>query len=173
MTKSTIALVVVLIGMGVAYLVWWTDMFRTPTFQILAQVRPVTPGRGGPGARFGRGGFVAPTPTPGATQTYPVTFAFDRNLKITELKVVTAADEKTSKYPHAVWHLISDNQSSPVKAVIYGQGIRGMKPKVPNAQPEPLQPDVRYRLHIIAGKAESVVDFKTVAVAGSAEADQP
>jgi hypothetical protein len=151
MTKSTIVLIVVLIAMAGAYVYWFTDWFQPATIQILAQVRP---------ARSTQPGV------PGLTATYPVSFAFDRKARLTELKVVSVDDEATNKFSHAVWHLISDSNSVPTKALIYGQQIRGMKPKVPQARPEPLQPEVKYRLYVAAGKYKGQIDFKTIEVPG-------
>jgi hypothetical protein len=151
MTKSTVTLIVVLVLMAGAYVYWFTDWFQPATIQILAQVRPsraVQPG------------------APGYVATYPVSFAFDRKLRLTELKVLSVDDETTNKYPHPVWHMISDSNSIPTKAIIYGQWLRGMKPKVPHARPEPLLPDVKYRLYVGAGKLKGQIDFKTVEVPG-------
>jgi hypothetical protein len=36
-----------------------------------------------------------------------------------------------------------------------------MKPKVPRSPPEPLQPEVTYRLHLTAGKAQGNKTFVT------------
>jgi len=154
MTKSTIVLIVILIAMAGAYAYWFTDWFLPPTIQILAQVRPsrsVQPG------------------APGIPATYPVSFAFDRKLNITEIKVVGVEDEAKKQYPHALWHLISDSNSVPTRAIIYGQWVRGMKSKVPHGRPEPLQPDVKYRFYVSAGKYKGHIDFKTTEVPGSSQ----
>lgn len=155
MTKSTIVLITVLVVLAAAYAYYFTDWFRTPTIQILAQIRPST--------RNVR------TPAPGTAATYPVSFAFDRRLSLTEVKVVPADEAQTNKYAHALWHLISDSNSVPTKALVYGQPLRGMKPKVPRARPEALQPDVKYRLYVSTGKAEGHIDFKTVEVTPPAQ----
>ncbi len=151
MNKRTIILVAILAIVGGSYAYWFTDWFEASTIQILAQVRP------------SRG---TPQGAPGYVATYPVSFAFDRKLRLTELKVVSVDEEATNKYPHAVWHMISDSNSIPIKAIVYGQWIRGMKPKTPHARPDPLDPDVRYRLYVAAGKAKGKIDFKTLEVPG-------
>ena len=150
MTKSTVVLITILVALAAAYAYYFTDWFRTPTIEILAQIRPTTRMR---------------SRSPVRSSTYPVSFAFDRKLGITEIRVVSADDDKTNKYPHALWHLISDSNSVPTKAVIYGQPLRGMKPKVPRARPEPLEPGVKYRLYVAARNAEGRIDFKTVEAA--------
>ncbi len=154
MTKSTIVLIAVLVVVAGVYVVYLTDLFQPTTIQILSQVRPIRATQ--PGA-------------PGQTVTYPVSFAFDRKLKLTEVRVVNTEDEATNKFPHALWHLIADSNSVPTKAILYGQPLRGLKPKVPHARPEPLQPDVKYRLYVMAGKLKGQIDFKTVEVAGSGQ----
>jgi hypothetical protein len=149
MRKNTVVLIVVLILLGALYAYFWTDWFKPPTIQILFQIRPVRNVRS----------------TPGMATVYPVSFAFDRKVSLTEIRVVSVEDEKTNKYPHSVWHMISDSNSIPVKALIYGQGVRGMKPKVPRARPETLLPDVKYRLYISSGKFQGQIDFKTLEAA--------
>ncbi len=154
MTKSTVVLISVLVVLAGLYVYFWTDLFQSESIQILAQVRPsraVQPG------------------APGQTVTYPVSFAFDRKLRLTEVRVVNTEDEATNKFPHALWHLIADSNSVPTKAIIYGQPLRGLKPKVPHALPERLQPDLTYRLYVMAGKLKGKIDFKTVDVAGSGQ----
>jgi hypothetical protein len=152
MNKTTVVLLVILLGMAAAYVRFYTDLFRPKTIQIMAQVRPSR---------------NTPLEEPGRVVTYPVTFAFDHEVKLTEVKVVGANDAASNKYPRAVWHLISDSNSVPVKALVYGQYVRGMKPKVPQARPEPLQPAVKYRLLLTAGKYKGQIDFKTQEVPGS------
>ena len=152
MTKNTVVLTFVLLVLAACYAFYFTDWFKSPTIQILAQIRPVR------GVRA----------TPGSTATYPVSFAFDRKLQITELKVVAVDDEKTNKYPHYVWYMISDSNSVPTKAMIYGQPLRGLKPKVPRARPEPLDPEVKYRFYVTSGRYKGQIDFKTLETVESA-----
>ena len=156
MTKSTIVLIAVLVVVASVYVVVFDpfDLFGPTSIQILAQVRPSRAVQPGP---------------PGLTSTYPVSFAFDRKLRLTEVRVVNTEDEATNKYPHAVWHLIADSNSVPTKAILYGVPVRGLKSKVPHARPEPLQPDVKYKLYVTAGKLKGQIEFKTVEVPGSGQ----
>jgi hypothetical protein len=151
MTKSTVVLIVILAVMAGAYAYWFTDWFRPATIQILAQVRPSR--------------AVEPA-LPGMVATYPVSFAFDRKVRLTEVKVVNVEDEATNRFPHCLWHLVSDSNSVPVKAMLYGQWLRGMKPAIPRARPEQLLPEVKYRLYVAAGKFKGQKDFQTVEVPG-------
>src|SRR5262245_45788382 len=79
-----------------------------------------------------------------------VVFLLNRETRLTSVRVVYASDIATNKYAHAILELISDSNSVPVKDFIYGSNIRGMKPIVPNAVPDPLQPGVKYRLLVEA-----------------------
>ena len=146
MTKKTIALIAVAVILGVVYTLNFTTWFHKPEIKILPQIRP-------PRAK-------ARVPV-GDTAVYPVTFSFDRKYAFTEIRVVAEADEKTNKFPHSVWHLISDSNSVPVKAVSYGAPLSGMKPKIPRARAEALEPNVPYILYVQAGKAEGKTRFQT------------
>lgn len=146
MTKKTIVLIGVAVLLGALYVINFTAWFRKPEIRILPQIRP-------PRAR-------AKLPV-GDTAVYPVTFAFDKKYAFTEIRVVAEADEKTNKFPHAVWHLISDSNSLPVKALSYGAPLNGMKPKVPRARPDALEPEVPYILYVQAGAATGKTKFQT------------
>jgi hypothetical protein len=132
MTKRAIALVILAVGLA-AVGVWRAGWFQKGEIKILPQIRP--PLRGN-------------RTMPNNSDVYPVTFAFDRKYQFTEIRVVALDDEKTNKFPHAVWHMISDSNSVPTKALVYGAMVRGMKPKVPRAQAEALEPNVPYLLYV-------------------------
>jgi hypothetical protein len=89
----------------------------------------------------------------------PVLLGFDRKLKLTSVKVIPLSDIQTNKYPHPIWHLISDSNSVPTKAFYYGDRINGMRPEVKGATAEPLEPGVPYRLFIEAGAFKAEHDF--------------
>ena len=89
----------------------------------------------------------------------PIVFGFDRRLKLTALKVVPMSAIKTNKYPHPIWHLVSESNSVPTKDFSYGVVIRGMHPAVQGATPDPLEPDVPYRLFVEAGPFKGIHDF--------------
>lgn len=90
----------------------------------------------------------------------PVFFGFNRKLGLTEVKVFPLSAVQTNKYPHPIWHLVSDSNSVPVKSFVYGSRIPGMRPAVKGALPEPLQPGVHYQLRIQAGKLTAQHDFE-------------
>jgi hypothetical protein len=89
----------------------------------------------------------------------PIFFGFDRKLKLTSLKVIPVSEIETNKYPHPVWELVSDSNSVPTIQWSYGWPIRGMRPSVKGAEPDPLEPGVKYRLLIEAGKLKAQDDF--------------
>ena len=89
----------------------------------------------------------------------PLTFGFNRKLQLKSIKVIPLSDIETNKYPHPIWHLLSDSNSVPTKDFFYGEFIRGMRPSVPGATPDPLEPGVRYRLLIEADAFKGEHDF--------------
>jgi len=109
-----------------------------------------------------RGGFFRRAKRSADPATEPVFFLFNRKLKLTSLKVIPVSDIETNKYPQPIWELVSDSNSVPVTEFAYGEHIRGMRPSVQGATPDPLEPGVNYRLLIEAkgGKAEH--DFTPV-----------
>lgn len=98
--------------------------------------------------RFGAG----ETPT-------PVMFEFDRQLKLTAIKVVALADSLTNKYPHPLWHMISSSNSVPTKGFVYGLDVPGMRPAVNGAAADALDPRQTYRLLLEAKSGKAQHDF--------------
>lgn len=89
----------------------------------------------------------------------PIVFGFDRKLKLNSLKVIPLSALQTNKFAQPVWHLVSDSNSLPIKAFTYGMKIPGMRPAVADVRPQPLEPDVKYRLYIEAGAFKGEHDF--------------
>ena len=98
-----------------------------------------------------------------------VAFFFTAKYKLTSVKVVPVEVLKTNKYAHPLWHLVSDSNSVPVKSIIYGVPIGGMRPAVKGARPEPLQPEVKYRLLVETGSIKAEHDFQTTEKASPAQ----
>jgi hypothetical protein len=88
-----------------------------------------------------------------------MTFAFDSKYELTGVKVVSSEEFQTNKYAHPLWHLVMDSNSVPMKAIVYGMRIRGMRPKVKGAEADPLEANVTYRLIVDAGKIRGEHDF--------------
>jgi hypothetical protein len=89
----------------------------------------------------------------------PIMFGFDAPLRLTSLKVIPCSDLETNKYPHPIWHLVSDSNSVPTKDFFYGAPIKGMRPAVTGGTPDDLEPGVKYRLHVEAGEYKIDHDF--------------
>jgi len=92
----------------------------------------------------------------------PITFGFSSRLRLNSIKVIPLSDIETNRFPHPIWHLISDSNSVPTKDFSYGDSIKGMRPAVKEAIPDPLQPGVSYRLLVEAGDFKAKHDFVPV-----------
>lgn len=91
--------------------------------------------------------------------TYTVCFFFDRKCKLESLRVVNADELKTNRFARPLWALVSDSNSIPVKTIIYGVPVRGMRTEVRGAQADILQPGIPYRLLVRTTKQEAHYDF--------------
>jgi|SRR5439155_814164 len=96
-------------------------------------------------------------------------FVFDRYYELTDVKVVAVAELATNKHAYALWRLVSDSNSIPVKAFNYGEHIRGMRPEVKRARAEPLESNVPYRLLVQAKGHKGQHDFKIDGVKDSGQ----
>jgi hypothetical protein len=126
------------------------DWFASEDIQIQHRSRPA------------RAGLFRRSKSQAQSATDPVFFAFNRKLKLTSLRVIPVRDIETNKYPHPIWHLVSDSNSIPITEWSYGMLIRGMRPAVKGATPDPLEPGVKYRLLVEAGKIKAEHDFVPV-----------
>ena len=149
MSKSLIvlgSLLVVLLGV---YVIFFTDWFDKRSIQIIATIRPTRP------SSIQRGVDTPPV--------YPVSFSFDGNYRFTEVKVVRADEYATNKFAPPLWDMISVSNSVPTKTFFYGYPIKGMKPSVPRARPEPLDPNVEYLLLLQTADLKGMTNFHTKA----------
>jgi hypothetical protein len=144
MPNKNVLLFATLIVLGGIYIWKFTDWFNKPEIAISPRIR------------FGSADRRSSS-SPGEIQ---VSFSFDTKVQLTEVKVFSVAEMETNKYPHAVWHLFSESNSVPVKGLLYGQNITGMKPKIPKMKAEPLKPQNKYRLIIEAGKYSGKAEFE-------------
>jgi hypothetical protein len=142
MSKNNWLLIFVAIVLAVAYAVFFTGWFQPQTVRIFHTNRNLQPrteqGAGAPNLLFG----------------------LNRQLKLTEIKVVPLAAYQTNQNTLPLWHLVSDSNSVPVKTFVYGQFIRGLKPSVSGSHAQPLAPNVTYRLFVVAGKIRGEHDFE-------------
>lgn len=149
MTGKQISAAVLILGLGGLSLYLNRDSFKSQPIQISCRSLPP---RGVRSHRsYGRSAGAAPT-----------IFLLSKELKLTSVKVVSAEDAATNKYPHALWELVSASHSVPVKEFLYGARISGMKPPLKREVAEPLQPGTKYRVIISAGSATAEHDFVPV-----------
>ena len=76
------------------------------------------------------------------------------------MKVLLAADARTNKYAHPLWHLISQQGSQPANSLAYAEPVNGMTPPSPGAEAEPLEPGTEYRLVVEARSLKGEHDFQ-------------
>ena len=93
----------------------------------------------------------------------PVVFNFNAFYRFKEIKVVATAELATNKYAHPLWHLNSSSNSVFLMNFAYGDRLRGMKPAIKGAAPDPLVPGVNYRLIVETDKGPASHDFSTTA----------
>lgn len=158
MTKKQLLALSIAVVAFAAYAWFFTDWFVPDRIQVAHTVRPPT---------------LANNPRRQRRPDNPLvnTVAFNLNskYKLTEVKVIPVAELATNKYAHPIWHLVSESNSVPTKGFVYGSYLRGMHPKVTGARPDPLLPEVTYRLLLSAGEIKGEYDFSTTARAGAAK----
>jgi hypothetical protein len=86
-------------------------------------------------------------------------FEFNRRLKLTSIKVVSAGDAATNKFPAPLWEMVSDSNSVPTRGFLYGMAVPGMRPARKGAIAQALDPDQKYRLLIQVGSQSAAHDF--------------
>ena len=150
MTRKHWFLVTSIVLLGALSLYLNRDWFETENIQIYHRSRPAR------ATLFARKNPSQPE------AANPVTFGFDRQLKLTSLKVVLLAEFQTNRFAHPVWELVSDSNSVPVKEFLYGMRLRGMRPVVKEARPDPLRPNVPYRLLVETADFKGVHDFTPI-----------
>lgn len=149
MTKKQWILLALAVVLGGFSLYLNRDWFEKDNIHISHRSRPQ------------RGFFRRNRPAP-TSATDPVLFGFETKLKLRMVKVVPLNDLATNKYPHAIWHLISESNSLPTKEFTYGAPIPGMHPALKGVAADPLEPGVQYRLFIEADNRKAEHDFTAV-----------
>jgi hypothetical protein len=148
MTKKNWLMTVMLVVLAGVYVFYFTDWLKPKIIHISHTSRALH-------SRFKRAAANL--------ETIPVTFDLEPECKPTEIKVVLLAEWQTNQNALPLWHLIASSNAAPIKMFMYGQRIRGLKPEIPGTRPEPLQPDVTYRLFLTAGNAHGEHDFEAKA----------
>ena len=142
MTKKNAILIGVAVILAAVYVVYFTDWFKPKTVQIFHTVRT-------PHTRKAKAKKVEPM----------LVFGINQKLKLTEIKVVPAAEFNTNQFTLPLWHLVSDSNSVAVSSITYGQPIRGLKPAIKGAVPQTLATNVTYRLIVTADTIKGEHDF--------------
>lgn len=153
MSKKNLTLIALVVVLGGLSYYLNKDWFARDNIQIYHRSRPA---RASLLAR-GRG-----NKSTDSAAIDPITFGFDRKVKLTELKVIPISAIETNKYPQPIWHLISESNSIPIKDFFYGAPIQGMHPAIKGAAPDPLEPGVKYRLIADVGSLKLEHDFTPV-----------
>lgn len=143
MNNKALAVCIVLLVLLGSYLVFFRGC-NEEAMQITCKLRPARKG--------------AP-PQRGVTPMYDVAFGFNKRYRLNSVKVVAAADLATNKYPIALWHLVADARPAAVKAITYGRPVPGLKPSVPDLEPQALEPNIEYVLLVEAGNIQSRTNF--------------
>jgi hypothetical protein len=152
-TKKELSLVAFVFILAGVYVHYFTDWFKSRPIRIEHSIRPNL------ALLSNRQGERAST----SQTAYIVSFALDREYKLTSVKVVAVSEVATNPDARPLWHLISDSKPVPTRGMAYGEPIAGMKPAASGAVPEPLKPNVDYRLLLEAGRRKGQRDFKCVA----------
>jgi hypothetical protein len=136
MSKKNIFLISLVVVLAGVYLVYFTHWFQPRVMRISHTSRPA-----------------------GDRSSVRMAFSLGDEYELTEVKVVPLDDYKKNPDVPPLWHLVSDDGSDSTRLFYYGENISGMDPAVSGAEPDPLQPGVRYRLFVAAGSLKGQHDF--------------
>lgn len=141
MTKKNWVLILFTVVLAVVYVVWFADWWRAEPLRISHTNRDLRPGQ------------------PRGNALPSLKFAINGARRFKEIKVVPLAEYETNKETLAVWHLISDSNSVPLRSFFYGQPIGGMH-SYTGARVQALQTNVVYRMFLSTGKTSAQHDFE-------------
>ena len=130
MNKKSWILIAVAVVLGAVYIIHFSNWFKPKVMAIAHN------------GRFGQ-----------------INFTLGNSFNLTSIKVVSVSAWESNKYALPMWELKSDSNSVPVKLFSYGERIRGMKPAIATAQPEPLVAGTTYRIYVEAGSLKAQHDF--------------
>ena len=145
MTKKNILTVSAIFLLGALSLYLNKDRFASDVIQI--SHRSITPR----GTKARTAASKAPA--------NEVIFLATKSIKLKSVKVVLVDDAQTNKYPHAIWDLVSDSNSIPVKEFVYGTSIRGMQLALKGIGADALQPGFNYRILVETAAGKLQHDF--------------
>ena len=142
MDRKNIVLLSFVAVLGAVYAVYFSGGFAPKTFKVSHTFRNLRPFADRPGILSS------------------LIFVANRELKLTELKVVPLAEWQTNKDAHPLWHLVTESNSLPVKRFFYGQPIPGLHPFLKGVRAEIPPTNVVCRLFITAGAFKAEHDFE-------------
>ena len=145
--KNIIVLTLTFLAVAGFYFYFYRDWFQKTDIQISHTIRLK------PYALMHR------TAETGGEEMNNIIFGFQRDFRLTSIKVVSVAELQTNQYAHPLWELTSESNSVPMRAIAYGMHIRGMHPAVKGATAEALAPNNCYRLFVQAGPIKGEHDF--------------
>lgn len=170
MNKRAIILIVLAVLLGGWWVYAYSGLFAAPSIEIIYQLQP-------------------PRNRNANARVFPVSFGLNRDVNPTAIRVwqVDADTGQTLEPP--VWDMVyspeaherarlraeealakdPDARVRPLttRAFVYGRRIRGLKRADPEIRPQPLEPDVTYRLRIEAEEGDAEIDFQTRAIENS------
>lgn len=144
--KNLFQIAAIILVVAGFYLYLFRDSFRRPHIHIVHAIRSRSTGR-------------RRAPAAANASASVIVFSLGQEYKLTSVKVVPLEQFKTNKYAHPVWELVTKSNSIPTQAFFYGVPIRGMHPPDKGASPDPLAPNVPYRLFVQAGTLTGEHDF--------------
>lgn len=148
MTPRKWSLIAAFVVLGGLYAAFFTDWLNPAPIEIVPQIREMPP----PRAQARMAGRLPP-------DFQPVVFALDGKYPLTSIKVIR--DDSTNKYAGVMWHVVADRKIEPTKAVLYGRVPRGMRSREEGQKAKKLEPGVKYRLELEAGRRKGAVVFQT------------
>jgi hypothetical protein len=142
MTKNNWLLTLLAAVLFVVYAVYFTDWFKPKTIQIFSTYRNLHP-------RATRDGVLP-----------ALIFGVDRQIRLSDLRVVPFDGFQTNKNILPLWHLVTDSNSIPVKTFYYGQYIRGMHSAIKGTHSESLETNVAYLIIVTSDRIKGQHKFE-------------
>lgn len=150
MNRKEYFLVGLVVMLGGLYALYFSDWFGPKIIRIEHTVRAVQGGW----ATVGR------PSNPTVSPVNNVTFSLHKDYQLTAVKVMVAAEARTNKSAHPLWHLVSKRGSQPANSLAYAGPVNGMTSARPGGEAEPLEPGTEYRLAVEAGRWKGEHDFQ-------------
>ncbi|MFO1478236.1 MAG: hypothetical protein U1F98_16500 [Verrucomicrobiota bacterium] len=95
----------------------------------------------------------------GPTNTNVLIFILNAAVPLKSVRVIADRPGEKTSDAHTLWELLSDSNSVPVKDVVYGRMIPGMRAGATGKTAEPLEPGVKYKLLLTSGSRKAEHEF--------------